>query len=118
MPTDPASPKCRCQTAARPRIIKGKECRKLLRLVKRNRRQTVGQLTAQYIAGPHSSVSEHIVQWTLLNVCRHIIYQELVASMPKRVAAALIEEGDGMRYSISIHNILALHSVYECIPVQ
>ncbi|GFU58606.1 hypothetical protein TNCV_4558891 [Trichonephila clavipes] len=68
MPKDPASPKCRRQTVRPPRIIKEKECRRLFRLVKRNRRKTVGQLAAQYNAGSNSSVSEHIVQWTLLNV--------------------------------------------------
>ncbi|GBL90891.1 hypothetical protein AVEN_189497-1 [Araneus ventricosus] len=41
--------------------------RRLSRLVKQNRRQTVAQLTAQYNAGPSASVSEHTVQRTLLD---------------------------------------------------
>ncbi|GFW12099.1 transposable element Tc1 transposase [Trichonephila clavipes] len=41
---------------------------KLSRLVKQNRLQAVAQLTAQYIAGPTASVSDHIVQWTLVEM--------------------------------------------------
>ncbi|GBN19316.1 Transposable element Tc1 transposase [Araneus ventricosus] len=61
----------RRQGIGRPRIIKEKGCRfreKTSRLVKQNRRQTVAQLTAQYNAGPSASVSEHTVQWTLLDM--------------------------------------------------
>ncbi|GBM96146.1 hypothetical protein AVEN_128286-1 [Araneus ventricosus] len=52
----------------RPRVIKEKGRRRLSRLVKQNRRQTVAQLTAQYNAGPSASVSEHTVQRTLLDM--------------------------------------------------
>ncbi|GBM41240.1 hypothetical protein AVEN_180537-1 [Araneus ventricosus] len=56
----------RCQGVGRPRVIKEKGCRRLSRLVKQNRCQTVAQLTAQYNAGPSASVSEHTIQRTLL----------------------------------------------------
>ncbi|GBO01227.1 Transposable element Tc1 transposase [Araneus ventricosus] len=58
----------RRQGVGRPRVIKGKRRRRLSRLVKQNRRQTVAQLTAQYNAGPSASVSEHTVQRTLLDM--------------------------------------------------
>ncbi|GBO24790.1 hypothetical protein AVEN_35889-1 [Araneus ventricosus] len=58
----------RRQGVARPRVIKEKGRRRLSRLVKQNRRQTVAQLTAQYNAGPRASVSEHTVQRTLLDM--------------------------------------------------
>ncbi|GBN96360.1 hypothetical protein AVEN_44547-1 [Araneus ventricosus] len=58
----------RRQGVGRPRVIKEKGRRRLFRLVKQNRRQTVAQLTAQYNAGPSASVSEHTVQRTLLNM--------------------------------------------------
>ncbi|GBM05613.1 hypothetical protein AVEN_202246-1 [Araneus ventricosus] len=54
----------RRQGDGRPRVIKEKKRRRLSRLVKQNRRQTV-QLTAQYNAGPSANVSEHTVQRTL-----------------------------------------------------
>ncbi|GBL74750.1 hypothetical protein AVEN_243618-1 [Araneus ventricosus] len=62
----------RRQGVGRPRVIKGKGRRRLSRLVKQNRYQTVAQLTAQYNAGPSASVSEHTVQRTLLDMglCR------------------------------------------------
>ncbi|GBO45683.1 hypothetical protein AVEN_205740-1 [Araneus ventricosus] len=62
----------RCQGVGRPRVIKGKRRRRLSRLEKQNRRQTVAQLTAQYNAGPSASVSKHTVQRTLLDrgLCR------------------------------------------------
>ncbi|GBM78387.1 hypothetical protein AVEN_79107-1 [Araneus ventricosus] len=44
------------------------ERRRLSRLGKQNRRQTVAQLTAQYNAGASASVSEHTVQITLLDM--------------------------------------------------
>ncbi|GBN38416.1 Transposable element Tcb1 transposase, partial [Araneus ventricosus] len=50
------------------RVIKEKGRRRLSRLVKQNRRQTLAQLTAQYNAGPRASVSEHTVQRTLLDM--------------------------------------------------
>ncbi|GFT00839.1 transposase domain containing protein [Trichonephila clavipes] len=37
-------------------------------MVKQNRSQTVAQLTAQYNARPSRIVSEHTVQWTLLDM--------------------------------------------------
>ncbi|GBL92428.1 hypothetical protein AVEN_174713-1 [Araneus ventricosus] len=58
----------RRQGIGRPRVMKEKGRRRLFRLVKQNRRQTVAQLAAQYNAGPSASVSEHTVQWTLLNM--------------------------------------------------
>ncbi|GBN71093.1 Transposable element Tc1 transposase [Araneus ventricosus] len=58
----------RRQGVGRPRVIKEKGRRRLSRLVKQNRRQTVAQLTAQYKAGPSASVSEHTVQRTLLDM--------------------------------------------------
>ncbi|GBM89147.1 hypothetical protein AVEN_140467-1 [Araneus ventricosus] len=60
------------QGVSRPRFIKGKGRRRLSRLVKQNRRQTVAQLTAQYNAAPSASVSKHTVQRTLLDMglCR------------------------------------------------
>ncbi|GBN21277.1 hypothetical protein AVEN_29567-1 [Araneus ventricosus] len=58
----------RLQGVGRPRVIKEKGRRRLSRLVKQNRRQTMAQLTAQYNAGPSASVSEHIVQRTLLDM--------------------------------------------------
>ncbi|GBO01977.1 hypothetical protein AVEN_273698-1 [Araneus ventricosus] len=57
----------RRQGIGRPLVIKEKGRRRLSRLVKQNRRQTVAQLTAQYNAGPSASVSEHTVQRTLLD---------------------------------------------------
>ncbi|GBM66312.1 hypothetical protein AVEN_138198-1 [Araneus ventricosus] len=50
---------CRRQGVGRPRVIKEKERRRLSRMVKQNRLQTMAQLTAQYNAGPSASVSEH-----------------------------------------------------------
>ncbi|GBN17343.1 hypothetical protein AVEN_141503-1 [Araneus ventricosus] len=58
----------RRQGVGRPRIIKTKGRRRLSRLVKQNRRQTVAQLTAQYIAGPSANLSERTVQRTLLDM--------------------------------------------------
>ncbi|GBM53193.1 Transposable element Tc1 transposase [Araneus ventricosus] len=58
----------RRQGVGRPRIIKAKGRRRLSRLVKQNRRQTVAQLTAQYNTGPSVNVSEHTVQRTLLDM--------------------------------------------------
>ncbi|GBN39129.1 hypothetical protein AVEN_20436-1 [Araneus ventricosus] len=58
----------RRQGIGRPRVIKEKGRRRLSRLVKQNRRQTVAQLRAQYNAGPSASVSEHTVQRTLLDM--------------------------------------------------
>ncbi|GBM51958.1 hypothetical protein AVEN_194254-1 [Araneus ventricosus] len=58
----------RRQGISRPRVIKEKRRRRLSRLVKQNRRQTVAQLTAQYNAGPSLSVSDHTVQRTLLDM--------------------------------------------------
>ncbi|GBN25451.1 Transposable element Tcb1 transposase [Araneus ventricosus] len=58
----------RRQGVGRPRVIKEKGRRRLPRLVKQNRRQTVVQLTAQYNAGSSASVSEHAVQRTLLDM--------------------------------------------------
>ncbi|GBM99995.1 hypothetical protein AVEN_77593-1 [Araneus ventricosus] len=52
----------RRQSVGRPRVIKEKGRRRLSRLVKQNRRQTLAQLTAKYNAGPSASVSEHTVQ--------------------------------------------------------
>ncbi|GBN55214.1 hypothetical protein AVEN_246141-1 [Araneus ventricosus] len=57
----------RRQGVGRPRVIKEKRRRRLSRLVKQNRRQTVAQLTAQYNAGPRASVSD-TVQRTLLDM--------------------------------------------------
>ncbi|GBM10381.1 hypothetical protein AVEN_169670-1 [Araneus ventricosus] len=57
-----------CQGVGRPCAIKEKGHQRLSRLVKQNRRQTVAQLTAQYNAGPSTSVSEHTVQRTLLDM--------------------------------------------------
>ncbi|GBM71171.1 hypothetical protein AVEN_193851-1 [Araneus ventricosus] len=56
----------RRQGVGRPRVIEEKGRRRLSRLAKQNRRQTVAQLTAQYNADPSTSVSEHTVQRTLL----------------------------------------------------
>ncbi|GBM33763.1 hypothetical protein AVEN_47058-1 [Araneus ventricosus] len=58
----------RGQRVCRPRVIKEKGRRRLSCLVKQNRRQTVAQLTDQYNAGPITSVSEHTVQRTLLDM--------------------------------------------------
>ncbi|GBO24076.1 hypothetical protein AVEN_160407-1 [Araneus ventricosus] len=58
----------RLQGVGRPRVSKEKGRRRLSRLVKQNRRQTVAQLTAQYNAGPSASASEHTVQRTLLDM--------------------------------------------------
>ncbi|GBM84626.1 hypothetical protein AVEN_226660-1 [Araneus ventricosus] len=58
----------RCQGVGYPRVIKEKGRRRLPRLVKQNRHQTVAQLTAQYNASPSASVSEHTVQRTLLDM--------------------------------------------------
>lgn len=52
----------------RPHAIKEKGRRRLSRMVKQNRSQTVTQLTAQYNAGPSRIVSEHTVQRTLLDM--------------------------------------------------
>ncbi|GBN14044.1 hypothetical protein AVEN_133013-1 [Araneus ventricosus] len=54
----------RRQSVGSPRVIKEKGRRRLSRLVKQNRRQTVTQLTAQY----NARVSEHTVQRTLLDM--------------------------------------------------
>ncbi|GBM81189.1 hypothetical protein AVEN_197331-1 [Araneus ventricosus] len=56
------------QGVGRPRVVKEKGRRRLSRLVKQNRCQTVAQLTTQYNAGPSPSVSEHSVQLTLLDM--------------------------------------------------
>ncbi|GBM36947.1 hypothetical protein AVEN_231487-1 [Araneus ventricosus] len=58
----------RRQGVGHPRVSKEKGRRRLSRLVKQNRRQTVAQLTAQYNAGPSASVSEHTIQRTLLDM--------------------------------------------------
>ncbi|GBN13400.1 hypothetical protein AVEN_69185-1 [Araneus ventricosus] len=58
----------RRQGVARPRVIKEKGRRRLSRLVKQNRRQTMAQLTVQYNAGSSASVSEQTVQRTLLDM--------------------------------------------------
>ncbi|GBN97167.1 hypothetical protein AVEN_132297-1 [Araneus ventricosus] len=58
----------RRQGVGRPRVIKEKGRRRLSRLVKQNRRQTVVQLTVQYNAGPSASVSELTIQRTLLDM--------------------------------------------------
>ncbi|GBN37285.1 hypothetical protein AVEN_160868-1 [Araneus ventricosus] len=58
----------RRQGVGRPRVIKEKGRRRLFLLVKRNRRLTVAQLTAQYNAGPSASVSENTVQQALLDM--------------------------------------------------
>ncbi|GBM71957.1 Transposable element Tc1 transposase [Araneus ventricosus] len=58
----------RRQGVGRPRVIKEKGRLRLYRLLKQNQLQTVAQLTAQYNAGPSASVSEHTVQWTLLDM--------------------------------------------------
>ncbi|GBM93110.1 hypothetical protein AVEN_32037-1 [Araneus ventricosus] len=63
-----ASSRSRRQGVGRPRVIKEKGRRRLSRLIKQNRRQTVAQLTAQYNAGTSASVSEHTVQLTLLDM--------------------------------------------------
>ncbi|GFX31146.1 transposase domain containing protein [Trichonephila clavipes] len=52
----------------RPHTIKEKSHRRLSRMVKQNRSQTVAQLTAQYNAGPSKTVSEHTVQQALLDM--------------------------------------------------
>ncbi|GBM01306.1 hypothetical protein AVEN_170354-1 [Araneus ventricosus] len=69
----------RRQVVGRPRVIKEKGRRRLSRLVKQNRGQTVVQLTAQYNADPNASVSEHTVQRTLLDM-------GLCSSRPTRVS--------------------------------
>ena len=51
----------------RTHIIKEKGCRRLPCLMKQNQSQTVVQLSAQYNAEPSRNVSEHTVQWTLLD---------------------------------------------------
>ncbi|GFV19774.1 transposase domain containing protein [Trichonephila clavipes] len=51
----------------RPHAIKEKGRRRLSYMAEQNRSQTVGQLTAQYNAGPSRIVSEHTVQRTLLD---------------------------------------------------
>ncbi|GFW81943.1 transposase domain containing protein [Trichonephila clavipes] len=51
-----------------PHAIKIKGRRRVSRIVKQNRSQTVAQLTAQYNAGPSRIVSENTVQWTLLDM--------------------------------------------------
>ncbi|GBM95049.1 hypothetical protein AVEN_117610-1 [Araneus ventricosus] len=48
----------RRQGVGRPRVIKEKGHRRLSRLVKQNRRQTVAHLGNQYNAGPSASVSD------------------------------------------------------------
>ncbi|GFV12861.1 HTH_Tnp_Tc3_2 domain-containing protein [Trichonephila clavipes] len=58
--------------------IKGKGHRRLSRMVKQNRSQTVVQLIAQYSAGPSRIVLEHTVQRTLL-------YMGLRSKRPTRV---------------------------------
>ncbi|GBM52227.1 Transposable element Tc1 transposase [Araneus ventricosus] len=49
-------------------VIKEKGRRGLSRLLKQNRCQTMSQLTAQYNAGPSTSVSEHTIHRTLLDM--------------------------------------------------
>ncbi|GBN44013.1 hypothetical protein AVEN_197596-1 [Araneus ventricosus] len=49
----------RRQGVGLPSVIKEKGRRRLSRLVKQNRRQTVAQLTAQYNGGPSANVSTH-----------------------------------------------------------
>ncbi|GFU88928.1 transposase domain containing protein [Trichonephila clavipes] len=51
-----------------PHAIKVKGRRRLYRIVKQNRNQTVAQLAAQYNAGPSRTVSEYTVQRTLLDM--------------------------------------------------
>ncbi|GBN24339.1 hypothetical protein AVEN_60178-1 [Araneus ventricosus] len=58
----------RRQGVGRPLVIKEKGRRRLSRLVKQNRSQTVAQLTAHYNAGPSASVPEPTVQRTLLDM--------------------------------------------------
>ncbi|GBN00554.1 hypothetical protein AVEN_76604-1 [Araneus ventricosus] len=58
----------RRQGVGSPRVIKDKGRRRLYRLVKQNRCQTVAQLTALYNKGPRASVSKHTVQRTLLDM--------------------------------------------------
>ncbi|GFX84968.1 transposase domain containing protein [Trichonephila clavipes] len=55
-----------CWTSTRYQRKKGH--RRLSRMVKQSRSQTVAQLTAQYNAGPSRIVLEHTVQWTLLDM--------------------------------------------------
>ncbi|GBM27677.1 Transposable element Tc1 transposase [Araneus ventricosus] len=69
----------RRQGVGRPRVIKEKGRRRLSRLVKQNRRQTVAELIAQYNAGPSASVSEHTVHGTKLDM-------GLCSRRPTRVA--------------------------------
>ncbi|XP_055944391.1 uncharacterized protein LOC129975354 [Argiope bruennichi] len=52
----------------RPHPIKEKGHRRLSRMVKQNRSQTVAQLTAKYNAGTSRIVSEHTFQRTLLDM--------------------------------------------------
>ncbi|GFU57743.1 transposase domain containing protein [Trichonephila clavipes] len=52
----------------RPHANKEKSHRKLSRMVKQNRSQTVAQLTAEYNAEPSRTVSEHTVERTLLDM--------------------------------------------------
>ncbi|GFW51763.1 transposable element Tcb1 transposase [Trichonephila clavipes] len=52
----------------RPHAIKEKSHRRLFRMVKKNRSQTVAQLTAQYNAGPSRIVLDYTVQRTLLDM--------------------------------------------------
>ncbi|XP_015916680.2 uncharacterized protein [Parasteatoda tepidariorum] len=52
----------------RPHAIKDKGRRRLSRLVKQNRSQTVAQLIAQYNAGSSRILSEHTIQRTLLDM--------------------------------------------------
>ena len=62
-----------CETSFRrhdawhPHVTKEKDHRILSHLVMQNLSQTVAQLTAQYNAGPSRNVSEHTVNWTLLD---------------------------------------------------
>ncbi|GBN92809.1 hypothetical protein AVEN_52803-1 [Araneus ventricosus] len=65
----------RRQGVGRPRVMKEKGRRRLSRLVKQNRRQTVAQLTSQYNAGPSASVSE-------LTVSEHCWIWDCTADVP------------------------------------
>ncbi|GBM51956.1 hypothetical protein AVEN_194253-1 [Araneus ventricosus] len=41
-----------------------------------------------------------------------VMYQKLVASMPRRVAAVLKVKGGATRYLVGGHNVLALQCIY------
>ncbi|GFU47177.1 transposable element Tcb1 transposase [Trichonephila clavipes] len=68
----------------RPHAIKEKGRRRLSYMAEQNRSQTVGQLTAQYNAGPSRIVSEHTVQRTLLDTGLRIKRRTRVPLLAKR----------------------------------